>query len=129
MMIGDIGMFTLDYRYFEYIADLLMKLGITLVVVIFPLLLIYGLLKASLDVFKKNAIKLYLLRVALFFSNVVVFIAQTTTNITDISDIPEDIIYSLISTVASVFIFAFQILLPGIALLLLWKALTKLITM
>jgi len=103
--------------YVNSIQNLLSILTLVLFVVIFPLLLIYGLLKATVDVFKKQAVK-----PALRLLPLLTLVAQTTTA-------PDfaDQVYGILGTLYSVIVWFFMILIPGIAILLLWKAFTKLI--
>jgi len=89
--------------------NMIVNLIMILLVTVFPLLLIYGLLKATVDVFSKKQSK--------YISLAILLIAQTASN---------DIAGAMMQLVG-VMITLFFIIIPGIIILMLWKALTKLI--
>jgi len=105
-----------DTVYSLTMLNLIQTIMSVLILVVIPILLIYGLLKSTMDVFKGVRV-LKLLPI--------LFIAQTTT--TPIFEQALKNIADFYDTLISGFITIFFILLPTTLFLLLWKAFTKLI--
>jgi len=104
--------------YARQMSGLLATIFFALLMFVFPVLIIYGIFRSVLDVFKPGR-RMYAPRLSLML--IPVLVAQTTQNI--------DMARQLFDTIAAYLGIFFAFLLPGFFILLLVKALTKLIKM